>query len=155
PAIAIEAYVQIDLRRAREGELRDSALRQARLAAGEFDRIMEATRQLLTALAAVPTVRDHAAAECNAVLPTLLRQFPQYASLAVLEADGSVWCSGRDGVTLGRVATDRPYFQRALASKAFAIGEYSIGRVSKIPVLQFAYPVLDAAGDVTGIVLAT
>src|SRR5262249_39053266 len=153
--IAIEAYIQIDLRRTRESELRDNALRQARLAAGEFDRIMEGTRQLLVALTAVPTVRDHAAAECNAVFPALLRQFPQYASLAVLEPDGSVWCSGRDGVTVGRAASDRSYFQRALATKSFAIGEYAIGRVSKVPVLQFAYPVVDATGAVSGIVLAT
>ena len=54
PAILIQALNELDLRRSREAELHELALRQAELAASELGQIVGGVRSLLTALATVP-----------------------------------------------------------------------------------------------------
>jgi PAS domain S-box-containing protein len=152
PAIAIEAYTQYDLRRTREAELRESALRQTRLVSAEFDRIIEGARQLLIALAHVPAARRGDAAECNAVFEAVQKQYPNYASIGVFDRSGRLWCHSRRGVIQNQLGIDRPHFQEAVAAKQFSIGEYAIGRATSARILQFGYPVLDDAGEVTGVV---
>jgi putative nucleotidyltransferase with HDIG domain len=51
-------------------------------------------------------------------------------------------------------SADRGYFRRAMGLKRFAIGEYQIGRVSGKAAINFAYPVLDAGGQVRAVVFA-
>src|SRR5688572_9570609 len=56
PAIAIQIYTEIDLRRSREAEIHEDALRHAGTVAGAMLEILEGSRQLLVALARLPPV---------------------------------------------------------------------------------------------------
>ncbi|MFO1061181.1 MAG: hypothetical protein U1E53_29960 [Dongiaceae bacterium] len=76
PAIVIQGYNELDLRRSREAEVRGLALDQARLAASELDRILEGVRSLLVTVAAVPAVRALDTPACNAFLAALQPQVP-------------------------------------------------------------------------------
>ena len=49
---------------------------------------------------------------------------------------------------------DRPYFQRALSSRAFSMGDYQVGRISGKPSFNLGYPVLDPSGQVQAVVFA-
>src|SRR5262249_30134046 len=53
-----------------------------------------------------------------------------------------------------RNPVDRPWFQRALASRGFAVGDYQIGRVTGKPSLGFAMPMLAEDGRVEEIIYA-
>ena len=68
PAIAIVGYNEVELRHAREAEVRDQTLRIARETAAELERTIEGIRGLLVTLAELPVIRDQDSAACNAFL---------------------------------------------------------------------------------------
>lgn len=145
PAIAIQAYNEWDLRRSRKAEVHELALRQARLAASEMQRIVDGVRILLTAVAESPSVRAFDGPRCGGFLGSLLRKVPQVATLAVLDLDGRLVCYPTPAPVPVRF-NDRPYFQEALARGGFVIGAYTEGRLTKRPTLPMALAVTDAEG---------
>src|SRR5262249_43350651 len=46
----------------------------------------------------------------------------------------------------GLIVRDRDYFQRAVADHTFSVGDFQVGKVSKVPVIGFSYPRYDADG---------
>ena len=106
-----------------------NALQLARVAASDQEQLVDGTRQLLVALAQLPAVRTGDGTTCNTLFSALLNQYPWYVNLAVADATGDVWCSS---VSLsGPVSVaDRSYFQRALQTRDFAVGEYQVGRIA-------------------------
>ena len=153
PAVVIQAYNEFDLRRSREQEVRDLAVRQAELAASELDQIFGGVRTLLTAIAEVPSVRALDTPACVAYLATLQPRVPYLASIAVLDLQGQVVCR-QEAPRRDLRFSDRSYFQEAIATRAFVIGEYTEGRVVLRPVLPLALPLQDTAGTVIGVVAA-
>ena len=102
-------------------------------------------------LARLPAVRDRNRAACNALFTDLLTQQSSYANLGVVDGDGNVLCSAlpiTDPIYLG----DRGYFRRAFETRDFAIGEYQVGRITGKAAVNFGYPVLDDAGQITAVV---
>ncbi len=154
PAIAIVGYNEVELRHAREAEVRDQALRLAHETAAELERTVEGVRGLLVTLAELPVVRDRDGAACTAFLSRLRRNYPDYLVISVADARGIVYCNSSDLTRVPDVS-DRINFQRAVATGSFAVGEYIDGRVSGRRLIPFAYPFRDEEGrNVAGAVLA-
>jgi steroid delta-isomerase-like uncharacterized protein len=142
-------------------EQRDQAVETARtntrglasLAAADQQRQIEATRQLLVVLARLPEVQS-GGDTCSTLLADLNDQFPLYANLGVIALNGDLVCSAES--PSGPVnLSDRSYFQNAVATGDFSIGEYQTSRVvAGKPVLNCGYPVLDAERNLIGVVYA-
>ena len=130
----------------------DDAQRLANLAAADQSRLIESTRQLLVVLARLPELRAQNGA-CDRLLVDLRAQFPIYANLGVIAPDGTLACSAVQPSSPVNLS-DRAYFRAAVATRDFAVGDYQIGRVTGKPALNCAYPILDAAGAVLGVVYA-
>jgi serine phosphatase RsbU (regulator of sigma subunit) len=114
---------------------------------------IEAARQLLTAFAALPQLRTSDMPACSGFLAEMLAAYPLYLNLGLAEPDGNVLCSAvplRSAINIA----DRPYFRTVLRTRAFAVGDYQIGRVTQLPSINYAYPVLGARGDVQGVIFA-
>lgn len=128
--------------------------RLASLVADTAHAYFDASRQILTAIAATPQVRELDPAVCTPYLRDLLSSYPEYVNLAATDAEGDVLCSAVP--TSGPVSiADRTYFTQAMATGSFAIGEYSIGRITKQPVIVVGLPIRDDTGASSGIVLAS
>jgi diguanylate cyclase len=153
PALAFMLYSAQQQRRLGVEEMQQEALRMARMAADQHNRIIEATSQLLVALAEVPEVRRGEPAACSRFLAGLVRGYPSYANLGVADAAGRVVCSGLR-LPPGVDVSDRLYFRRALELRQFAIGEYQIGRITKRPTVNFGYPLLDEKDGLRGVLFA-
>ena len=153
PAAALILYTGWEQRRQAAVDVQENALRLARLASTEHERLIEGAHQLLLALAQLPGVRGGDAAACSALFADLLKQYPRYVNLAVAGLDGKVFCSALP-VSSPITIADRPYFRRALETRTFAVGEYQIGRITRKASLNFGQPVLDATGRVQAVVFA-
>ncbi len=151
PALAIQAYNEIELRRSREAEVRQDALRLAKFATGELDRIIENGHVLAVALANLPAVRDHDATACSDYAALLTKDLPQYVAMGAIELNGHVFCSSRP-IPPGASAADRWFFNEAIRSGRFVIGDYLIGRLANKPILPLALPFLDPDGHIGGAV---
>jgi len=122
-----------------------NALERARqltqLATANQTRLVDQARQLLTTLSRLPEVSGSDWAACNTLLARLLEENSMYANLGVVTPEGDVACSAVP--TKGPVrVNDRAWFQRALQTRGFAIGDYQIGRITGKPTVNVAYPVL-------------
>jgi hypothetical protein len=154
PAVGIAVYNQLDLRRSREAEVHDLALRQARLAASELNQILEGVRGVLTAVADVPSVRAADKAGCVDFITTLLPRMPHLRTIAVIDLEGRVACRQAPLPPATMSFADRPYFREAVESGGFVVGEFTEARVSGGPVLPVALALRDGGGRVTGVLAA-
>lgn len=150
-SLGLSVYRYAAIRNDRIADSKDNVRRLARVVAGEQSRLTTQTRYLLVGLA--NEVRARGPSACTALLGTPQRDDPTYANIGVIELDGSVSCSARP--LPGPVnLSDRVYFQRAVATREFAAGEYQVGRITGQPSINFGYPVLDDSGRVQRVVFA-
>ncbi len=153
PALGLTLYTYLEERRAATARAQESALRLARLASDNQERLVDGTRHLLMALAQLPQLRPDNGAACRALLARLLQHYPLYSNLGAIARDGMIYCSGVR--TSGPVfAGDRIYFRRALETGDFAVGEYQIGRITGRASVNFGLPVVDEAGRPQAVVFA-
>ena len=153
PALGLTLYSNVELRRAAGADVKEEALRLARIAASDQQDTVKDTRQLLSALAQLSEVRSTDPTACSALFE-LLNQYPQYALLGVIAQDGDLFCSTLPTSGLVNLA-DRSYFQRVLQTRDFAIGDYQNDPITGKATLDLGYPVLDEAGQVQAVVLAS
>lgn len=123
----------------------------ASLLAANQDRTVEATEQMLGAVAAMPDLRLGGRARCEAYLEGLRQRFALYANIGMIGPDGNVLCDalGRGAMSLH----DREYFRRATDTRRFSMGAPIVGRLSGRRSLPFALPVIEA-GEVVAVVYA-
>jgi len=153
PAFGLILYSGLETRHQAALAAQTNALRLARLVAKDEEGLVEGADQLLTALARLPAVRTRDAAACNDLFADLKTQNLRYANFVAATPDGEAFCSAEplnDSVNFA----DRPWFQRALESRDFVVGEYVIGRITDTPLLPFAHAVVDDAGQVEAVVMA-
>jgi HAMP domain-containing protein len=153
PAIAIQAYNEFDLRRARQVEVQNQALSLAKLAAAEQKQIVQGIRQALIALSELPAITAKDSQGCDAYLSKIKQRYPGFISFTVVEMNGSSFCDA----TLDHkpsTAAGRPYFANVLKTGEFTVGEFAIGRVTGRNVLQFALPFYGDDSRMGGVVMA-
>ncbi|HEV2602076.1 MAG TPA: cache domain-containing protein [Microvirga sp.] len=150
PAIALLVFNDRSDHQRREREAEADAQRYARLISGEMDRLFEGARTQLATIAAAPTIQNFGDTECGAFLQRLEGQNPATTSFSVYDLNAQQRCTSASPVNIA----DRPYFRQALDSGSFVVGEYTIGRTSKVPVLPFAMPIR-REGQITGVAVTT
>ena len=153
PAILIQAWNELDLRRSREVELHELALRQAEFAASEVGQIVGGVRSLLTALAVMPSMRAFDAASCTAYLADLLPKVPHLVDIVVVDSAGRLACDGEPDQG-GEIGAERPYVQEALSSGGFVVGRYIREDGMGDEILPLALPIEGRDGQATGVVAA-
>ncbi len=152
PALGLLIYTASEQRAAAVRDDQEEARRLANLAAADQGRLIESTRQLLTVLADVPEIGGDPRT-CATFLADLLDQFPQYANLGVIAPNGDLVCSAVTPPGPVNLA-DRSYFQNAVRTGDFAVGEHQTGRVTNEATLNCGFPIVDDAGQLVGVVYA-
>jgi diguanylate cyclase (GGDEF)-like protein len=114
--------------------------------------VIDSTRALLRVAARVYTKMPLDAPECNQILSDLSSNVPWMRMLVVVGSNGRVKCAS-DPAVIGLNIADRPYFQNALHSRAFALSDYLIRRVSGVPGVMATFPVMKEEGAVPSAVI--
>ncbi len=166
PTLGLVLHEDLQRRRLIERQALAEAARLADQASHDIEQAVHDARTLLDLLADMPEARRGEWGYCERVFRDVLRQQrlaagddtllqahetdgpgdpARYANLGLIDPRGEVLASGlpRSGpVNL----SDRLYFRRALATGAFAIGEYQVGRITRSPTLNVARPVAGPYG---------
>ena len=154
PALGLMLYRDIELRQIVVADVKEDALRLARLAASDQQDSIQDTRQLLFALSQLSQVQNLDSATCSTFFSQLLRQYPQYTLMGVIDPAGNIYCSAYP--ISGPVSVvDQPYFQRVLQTRDFTISDYQTNDFNGRSTLNFAYPVLAEDGQVQAVVFAS
>jgi two-component sensor histidine kinase len=156
PIIAIEAYNQVQLRTAREQEIRDSSIEQARRVAAELQRIIDGAHNVLSTIVVLNSVRTQAAARCNGLFAAILPSFKGFESLVAARADGQRFCVARAANKNGRIdlpsVGNQPFFKEAIQKKAFTVGGYAREPGNGAHIVHIAMPYFDRNKQPRGVV---
>jgi two-component sensor histidine kinase len=155
PALAIQGYNEYALRSARGEAVRSEAMRSAVSVAADLGQFGRGTRQVLSVLTEVPEIRGKNTSACTAYLKTLLDKVPGVFFFGVADADGSILCNTLGSARGSYALADRGYFQEAMRTGGFSIGEVVTGRITGIPTIQFAQAIPGTGGHPEGVVLAS
>ncbi len=134
-----------DAARAREdarAQAVEQTLNLVRITAAEQQTLISSTQSLLVGMAELPQLRPEQAAECSALLATILPLHPIYVNLGVADAQGDIYCSAVPQTTPVN-ASDRAWFIRVMQTRDFSAGDYQIGRITDKPAIVAAYPVFE------------
>jgi len=153
PALGVVFHHAYEGRRLEKAQAQEDALRLARLASAEQERLIEGARQFLGLLAQFPQVRGGNPSACSGLFADLLRRYPRYANLGAIEPGGDGYCSALPFKQPVNVA-DRAWFRRAVQTREFAIGDYQIGRITGKATVNFGQPLFDEAGKIQAVVFA-
>jgi len=151
PAIAIQSYNEIDLRRSRQAEVQEQALGLAKLAAAEQQQVVEGIRQVLIALSELPAIKARDSRACSGYLSTLKGRFPAFLTFIIVDMRGQSICT-TNGQSVN--VADRSYFTEAARTGHFTVGIYSIGRLTGRELIPFALPFSDSDGQFAGVIVA-
>ena len=83
----------------------------------------------------------------------MLAQYPYYAVLAAADSEGQVFASAPEAKGPVNIA-DRLFFQKAMQTRAFSVGEPVLGRISNKYSINLSFPILDDAGRLQGVLTA-
>ncbi len=147
PALAVQGYNEYALRAARAEAVRKEAMRGAKAVAADLGQFGRGARQILSILAGVAEVRGKDARACTAYLATVGGKVPGSFFFGVADADGRIRCNTLGSPVGAYSVADRSYFQEAMRTGVFAIGEVVTGRVTGRPTIQFAQAIADEDGD--------
>ncbi len=153
PPVVLTLHIAGQDRLRQTAALRQRSQDMLKLAARKEDEMIAGTRQLLRAVTESSQVQSARWDDCTKLLRTLFADYPRYANLGVIATNGEVAASAV-ALTNPVNLADRSFFQRALASRDFAIGDYQFGRITGKPSFNLAYPVLTASGQVQAVAFA-
>lgn len=151
PGILLTIHMGNEGRRYAKIAAFEEAKRLALLTAGNCKSLFDGARHLLLAIAQMPEVRQSSKTFCHKFLVDLLKQYPGYENFFVVQPDGQIFCTALASDRRINVA-DRPWFQRVTERKNFTIGESVVGRISRKPIMNLAYPVLGENDKIQSIV---
>ena len=131
----------------------ENALRVARNLAEQQKLIESNTRQFLEVLSQLPDIKNGDTAQINHLLASLLSKNPSYASLLMVDNNGDLIAAGLPFVKIN--VSDRKYFRDVILTKTFAVGEYTTGRLTRKPVIHYAYPVFNIDNSIKSILVVS
>jgi len=148
PMVAAQLYVQVDLRRERQTQLGELAMRQAELANGDLASIVDGARQLAAAAGQLARVLP-LDPTCSERMATLQGDLPAYKFVALYDSMGHAVCASDPGLT--RESADRPgWLADLLHATAFRIGTYATMPGIDGPFLPMGVPWSPPAGSAGG-----
>ncbi len=147
PALAIILYSTANERHIHTELIQQDALTCAKVAATHLGQDVEGIRQVLLAVATLPEAHGDNLAACNLMLTNLLAQYPYYGNIGLVNAEGLHLASALP-FSPGLSAADRSWFQQLQGTRAFAAGDFQIGRITRKATLNFGYPLKDPSGAV-------
>jgi signal transduction histidine kinase/DNA-binding response OmpR family regulator/HPt (histidine-containing phosphotransfer) domain-containing protein len=153
PAIAIIGYDEYRFRLQVFGKVEEDAFRQVSLVDQQIEGEISETGRRCALLARLPQIQAMDGSS-SAMLAEILRDAPYYINLAIADASGRVVSSALPFT--GEVSVrDGIFFQRALATKSFAIGAFYRNPISPRTGLNMGCPLLGPDSTVRGVLWAS
>ena len=153
PTVGVVFLSGLDRRQDEYHHAQQTTLRLAEFYAGQQEAETQRIRDILDALAQTEEIRRMDLAACNVLFRHTLSANPDYINFALVNANGDALASALPFTRQN--LSNRKEVIEALSTGDFAVGEYSVGRVSRVHILPFAHPVRDAQGRLAGVVLAS
>lgn len=134
-------------------EAQADAVHLAKQSALQLEQMIGGVRQLAVALAQIAQVMDMPDFRKAHLLENLLRQYPYYHILGIVNVDGSLAYSAPPAPSHPSLNfTDRPWFQKVTQTRRFFVSDLQISRVAPGKKdLVFAQPIINPQDELVGV----
>ena len=153
PAIGFFWYANGELRELQLTSTEAELLQRAEMLEAEYESLLGQHHTFLATLAEFPQIREGRQSECHTYLERVSPHLEGLTTVSLIGQDGYLSCGAmmpQAGLYLG----DRLYFLRATSRRGFSVGEFTLGRMTGLPVVGLGYPILE--GDqVTGVLASS
>jgi len=139
PGLAALIYSSLDLRNTRYADANAEALRNAHFAVSEIEQIFEGIKGILHTAGQSSEVRNGDFSACQRYLARVRTQLPALTSIVIIEPNGEPRCFSEGSVPAVNLS-DRYYFREALSTLQFAVGDYTLSRLSGRRLVPVALP---------------
>ena len=153
PAFALTWYTGWEDRQRQRASVADDTVAFARIVANDQERAIDGTRQVLSDLAAIPEVRAGNPERSRSYFAVLMKLYHGYTSFSVVAPDGAVLASVPPAERPTNFST-RVWFEQALSTKTFAVGDYQVGQLTGQHIVVAAWPVVDEQDRVVSVLAA-
>lgn len=153
PALGLIIYYTGAQRLNATANVQAGALRLTRAATADHDRLIDETRQLLTVLAQLPELRGKDYAACSLLFNKLSKLYPKYTNLGAITPEGEILFCNLP-LSNNTKLSDSLVLKRAIETRDFVVGDYTVDQSSGKALINFAYPVLDQTGKVQAVLFA-
>jgi len=153
PASALVIVSSLDDREDRINAASNNALLLVQSLTAQQERIAIGTELMLSTLAQLPEVQKLDANACNEVFRELNKRHPYYSTILAATTDGNMSASSIP-FTPHVNLTDRKYIKDVIKTLDFSTGEYTLGKVTNVQSIHYAYPVFDQNKNFIAIVIA-
>ena len=153
PVLAVILTSGLERRQDEMEHAEHTTMRMAEYFASTQENEISRIREVLANLAASAPVQAMDIEACNELFRSYLGANPNYVNFALIAPDGEARASALP-FQKQNLATRKEIIE-ALERNDFSVGEYSIGKVSKVPILPVALPVKNGRGETIGVVLAS
>lgn len=153
PALGFFWYANGKLRNLQLEAAEQELTQRAMAVATEYRLLLEETEGFLATLGEFPEVRSGRAPVCTDFLQRAVGHAQKYTTISLIGMDGYLACGAvtpEGDLFLG----DRAYFRRAASRNTYSVGEFSLGRISGLPVVGVAQPILEG-GDLAWVLGAS
>jgi hypothetical protein len=123
---------------------------QARLRASAQEQLFEGAHHMLRTIDHDVPMQLDAVETCSGYLRRIGEHFPRYMNIAFADPAGNLVCRSTTAAGPTYVG-DRQYFQAAVRTGQFTVGEYLLGRLLNKPALVFSLPVYRPTGQLHGV----
>jgi diguanylate cyclase (GGDEF)-like protein len=153
PLMVDRAMVIESNRKERMTALSEEALALTRQGVEAQQEIVIAVRSVAQVVARAHATLGASAEGCAKFLTGATSDATWMTSLSIVGANGKVACSTTQSF-VGLDVSDRPYFQDAVRTRSFVVGEQAVGRARGGTGVRLvaAVPTLDDSGAVTGVI---
>jgi signal transduction histidine kinase len=149
--LGVSLHATLKIQRQAEEQDRRNAIHLARLISINHEQLLEQTYHLLFSIAHWPRAGHQDSAGCKRTLGGFME--PIYANLGVISANGELICSS---ISVGSTnVANQAFFQRAVETGDFVIGDFEPNSQMGKPVLNLAYPIVEGLDKVRGVVFAS
>ncbi len=151
PVVVLEINTAAEQERRAAENVRAEAVRLSHLFASNQEALIDSARQMLTIVSRLDRVQRRDCEACQKLFDRLRTENPFFSVAGIAELDGTVFLSSPQGTSPTNVS-DRLYFQRALQTKGFVVGDFTVSRAAGRPTLHLAMPIFDAAEQPVGVI---
>jgi diguanylate cyclase (GGDEF)-like protein len=152
PAFGILIYSGVEQRDQAVAAAEKQSLAIVRGITGRQQTLLKQTHELLEGLASSAEMRAAIHnRSCGRLLSRKRGMLAHYMDFFAANLDGRIVCSDNP-VGVGINVADRAYFQRAIQSRDFSVGDYQISRITGKSTVILAHPVFDQWGGTESVV---
>lgn len=146
PVAGVMVVTAFQMRAAAFSDTERDLLEMIHYVAAKHREMRSAAEQTLRTVARLPAVTSGDSERCSRVLAQIVERGGLFYNIVLFDLDGRRVCDGREVESSVNVS-DRAYFRRALRTRGFASGNYDVGIVTSKPIVGFALPLMDDAGQ--------